>query len=113
MERSTNKRQCGRQSCEATIEWTYFNQGQYQRAVKRNDGRRGFYFESPSCPKINAAIFVKPSTGRRTEGKKHGATGYRTTAVARVKWIKVLQSGDDPLFGIGAEYFESSLDPLF
>lgn len=111
MKPSQHQRRGRRQACEAAIEWMYFNQGEFQGAVKRNDGRQGFYFESPSCPKINASIFVKPRSGHGTG--KSGAPQVRTTALARVKWIKVIKSGDDPLYGIGAEYYDSPLDPFF
>jgi len=111
MEPSRNQRRGRRQACQAAIEWMYFNQGEFQRAVKRNDGRRGFYFESATCPKVNASIFVKPCKGHCCPASD--APGVRATALARVKWIKRIKSGDDPLYGVGAEYFDSSLDPLF
>lgn len=111
MEPSRNQRRNRRQACEAAIEWMYFNQGEFQRAVKRNDGHRGFYFESSSCPKLNASIFVKPRNGHGSATS--ASPGVRTTALARVKWIKQINSGDDPLYGIGAEYFDSVLDPFF
>jgi len=111
MEKTANQRQCRRQTCEAAIQWTYFNQGEFRCAIKRNDGRKGFYFESPSCPKLNATIFIKPGPG--TNPGNAASVTVRTAAVARVRWIKTITSGDTPLYGIGAEYFDNTLDPYF
>jgi hypothetical protein len=108
-----DKRQTERQACLDPIEWTYFNQNRFHDAVKRNDSRKGFYFESTVCPKINASILIKPSTCPKREAVIRCASSFRSLALAKVKWLRIIKADEDPLYGIGAEYFESTTAPFF
>lgn len=105
MESNPEKRCEHRQSCDADIEWTYFNRGDCFSARLLNFSKGGGYFISsqPLTPGATVLIRVRDFSPADSKVCDIGTTP-RMTALGEVKWCREISGGAAARFGIGVRY---------
>ena len=101
----TSEKRCeGRQSCDAAIEWAYFNKVESSSARMLNFSKGGGYFVSgqPLLPGATILIRLQAFDAPGQAPCERGA--LRTTALGEVKWCRELSGTSTGWFGIGVRY---------
>lgn len=106
MEDQTEKRSCDRHYHEVPITVAYFNSNRYCSAIMLNYSEGGIYFESDFAfqPRTSIYIRIEKKMTDLPEGKIHN--GFRSVALAEVKWCKEIKIGESSKYGMGVKYYE-------
>lgn len=106
MEDQTEKRSCDRHCQEVPITVAYFNSNLYRSATMLNYSEGGIYFESDFAFQTRASIYIRIEEKMTDlpEGKIHN--GFRSVALAEVKWCKEINIGESSKYGMGVKYYE-------
>lgn len=104
MGEESEKRSEDRSTCDADIEWVYFNKPDAHAARLLNVSPSGGYFECRHSIIPGATILVRVHHG--VSGAPDGPAGapLRTAALAEVKWCRDLPDRSPAAFGIGIRY---------
>jgi hypothetical protein len=104
MEPNSEKRCENRQSCDAAIEWAYFNRGECFSARMMNFSKGGSYFVSVQPLLPGATILIRLLACDAPGPESRDRSSLRTTALGEVKWCRELGSAAAGRFGIGIRY---------
>lgn len=105
MESNPEKRCEDRQSCDAVIEWTYFNRGGCFSARLLNFSRGGGYFISSQPLTPGATVLIRVLDVNPAEsGACDAGAAMRTTALGEVKWCREIIAEPVAQFGVGVRY---------
>jgi hypothetical protein len=101
---SMEKRRHERHSCEATVEWSYFNKNAFFNAKLTNYSAGGVYLETDHHLKPGTTIFlkIKMVPSRKLDIFDHEQP--RIVSLGEVKWCIDLAKKGESSFGIGLSY---------
>lgn len=100
------RRSDDRQSCEAKIQWTYFNAPDAYDARLVNVSHGGGRFESAQAAIPGATLHIRVQR-LNLAGSQNGTEivqAVRTTALAEVKWCREAGSISQRFFEVGFRY---------
>ncbi len=101
---NTEKRRLMRHSCEATIEWSYFNKEIYFDAKLLNFSEGGVYFETGHDLKPGATIFLKMKMASSSKINSLDHEYPRSVSLGEVKWRIDLSGSDRSYYAVGVRY---------
>ena len=101
---NTEKRRLVRHSCEAAIEWSYFNKEIYFDAKLLNFSEDGVYFETGHDLKPGATIFLKMKMASSSKINSLDHEHPRSVSLGEVKLQTDLSRSDQSSFGVGVRY---------
>jgi len=98
------KRKTIRHNCEASIEWSYFNQGVYHEAKLLNFSRSGVFFETASDILLGSTIIIRLGMVLSTEIDAVGHAYPRLVSLGEVTWCTHLSGKHQSCWGVGVRY---------
>jgi hypothetical protein len=104
MESNPEKRGEDRQTCDASIEWAYFNKGESFSARLLNFSTGGGYFVSGQPLIPGATILIRLRSVEPGDADAFDRSAMRTTALGEVKWCRPIGATPAASFGIGVRY---------
>jgi hypothetical protein len=104
MAEESDKRSEGRNTCDADIEWAYFNKSDVHAARLLNISQSGGYFECSHPIIPGATILIRLHKSMPGPPAEPEATPLRTAALGEVKWCRELAGRRSIAYGIGIRY---------
>lgn len=92
-------------SCEADIEWAYFNRSEVHAARMLNISKSGSYFECSHPIIPGATILIRVHKKVSCSPADSIETHLRTAALGEVKWCRELADDRSSVYGIGIRYY--------
>jgi hypothetical protein len=102
----SNKRVCERRRHTAIIEFSYFNKRHCFEGQTLNHCDDGICFKSEVALKPGATVSVRIRNFHPHGARNGDCRGLRSIALAKIKWCKEILDETEPIYEIGARYFQ-------
>ena len=91
--------------CDAEMEWTYFNRQEGTKSRLLNASRSGGCIESPREAKVPSTVLLRiKRCFTKTVETSLSETLVRNTALAEVKWCRLLPGEKNRCYAMGLKY---------
>ena len=102
--KGAEKRKHIRHSCEADIEWSYFNTGAYFDGKLLNFSRGGVYIETAHDIMLGATIIIRLGNVHRSAIELTDYEYPRLVSLGEVAWRADISEKQQPCRGAGVRY---------
>jgi hypothetical protein len=106
MTADTDKRACERHRYTATIEFSYFNKKHRYEGQTLNHCDEGMCFKSEIFLQPGAIVFIRAKDLHPNDACTGDCRGLRLLTLAEAKWCKDISNETEPVYEIGARYFQ-------
>jgi len=106
MDGDINQRACERHRHTATIEFSYFNKKHRYEGQTLNHCDEGICFTSEVPLKPDATVCIRVKHLHPNGACTGDCRGLRLLTLAEAKWCKEITNETEPVYEIGARYFQ-------
>ena len=106
MKSYTDKRACERHNHNAAIAFSYFNKDRFYEAQTLNHCAGGMRFKSEVFLQPGATLYIRVKKIHPNGICKGDCRELRSVTLAEVKWCKECLNETEPIYEIGAKYYE-------